>query len=76
MTTVDHIDQFPPGLVDHFFARLFDELSSAVGAFEPLLTVVDVTVLNRFSGRTKGAGRHGRRTEDFTSPSLHLEHYP
>ena len=59
--------------VDRFFSRWFDELSSAVKAFEPLFTVVDATILNGLGRRTNGVGRHGRRTtRNSTSRSLHL----
>lgn len=56
------VNQFPCGLVNDFFAGLFDELSSTAMAFESLFTVVNATVLNRFGGCTYGAGGHGRRT--------------
>jgi hypothetical protein len=42
--------------VDHFFSQLLDELSSAVLAFEPLFTLVDVTLLKRLGRCTNGAG--------------------
>ena len=57
---------------------MFDELSSAVMAFEPLFTVVNATILDRLRRCTNGAGRHDQKksARSSTSPSLHLEHYP
>lgn len=37
-------------------------MSSAVVAFESLFTIVDATVLDCFSGCTKGASRHSGQT--------------
>lgn len=70
------VNQFPSGLVDHFFSRLFDELPPAVSAFEPLFSVMNATILNRIGRSTQWASRHGRTTaKNSTSLSLHLWHY-
>ncbi|MEP0746106.1 hypothetical protein NDA04_03945 [Trichocoleus sp. AS-A2] len=51
------VNEFPCGLVNHFFGRMLDELSSTAMAFEPLFTVVDATIFDRLSRCTSGDRR-------------------
>ncbi len=65
------VNQISGGLVNDFLRRVFNELSSTRVAFEPLFTVMNMTILDDLRGHTTWAGCHGSRK----AKTLLLHHY-